>query len=141
MLNEYDILRMIRQAAVEAVTQMDLSEVYYGEVAEADEGEVSKIRIDEKWLIEDDQIIVPHKYKEKTLKDVKIKHHVFADVRALQRLHEIEPPELDEGCEEDEILADITIKDFIKTGDKVVLQREQGGQKFVIEHRSKTEEE
>ena len=141
MRDEYDILRVIKEAAMEAVAQGNPSEVYYGMVTEAEEGEVSHIRLDEKWELNKDQILVPHKYKERKLKKVKLKHHVFADIRALQRLHEIEPPALDEDCAEDEILVDMTIKDFLKVGDKVVLQCEQGGQKFVVENRSEQAEE
>lgn len=133
-----DIAKLIKQMAVEAVQEADPTSVVYGTVTEADPetGKVSAVQIDQQWIVNADQLVIPHSYQKRIIKKVKIKGECIAKLReALAKLEiEWEP---EEECEEDEALVDVTIKDFLKSGDKVAITRQQGGQKFVVTGRTK----
>lgn len=136
-----DFLKAVKKAAKEAVQESDPTTMVYGTVIEADEetGEVALIQIDQQWILDADQLIIPTTYKERTVEKVKIKGNCIAQLHACLTKCEIEY-ELDEGCEEDEALVDVTIKDFLKAGEPVIITRQQGGQKFIVTGRTGTSE-
>ena len=140
MLDAKDIIKIIKQCAIEAVKQADPQETYYGTVIEAEEGVPTLIMSDQQWEIFDDQIVVPQTYKERTLEEVKVKSSVISDLRNVMD-HLGLSYTIDEDCGRDEALCAVTIKDFLKEGDKVILQRQQGGQSFLVTGRTVTEEE
>lgn len=141
MRSENDILKLIKAAAVAAVEENDPQTTVYGTVTEADPetGKIKAIQVDQQWIIDGDQIVLPHEYQDREVKQVKVKGNCIAQLRACLAKCEIEY-ELDEGCTEDEALVDIELKDYIKTGDKVAITRQQGGQKFVIAGRTAVSE-
>lgn len=141
MRSENNLAAIIKQMAKAAVEESDPTSVIYGTIEEADAetGEVASVRIDQQWIADGEQVIVPHSYKERTIEKVKIKGNCLAQLRACLAKLEI-AYELDEGCAEDEALVDVTIKDFLKAGDKVAMVRKQGGQQLVISGRTATSE-
>lgn len=138
--SENDIVKYIQSIAVAAVTAMDPTSVVYGTVTEADEetGEVAALQVDQQFVIDADQLIIPNAYRERTIEKIKIKGACIAKLReALAKLEIDWEPE--EECEEDEALVDVTIKDFLKAGEPVILTRQQGGQKFIVTGRTYTD--
>ncbi len=147
MLNSNDILRTIKQAACQAVEESDPTRLMYGTITGVDEktGRILGVKIDQDLEFDEDQaelmIDTPSEYKERKML---IKHPLFAEIRKL--FEEINTSEKcrevfsgtyelcrDDGCAEDEI--SVTIKDFLKVGDSVIITQAQGGQKFTISGR------
>lgn len=137
MLSENNLARIIKKLAVDAVNEADPASVVYGTVAEVDSetGKVARIDVDQQWQIDGDQIVLPSSYQERTVEKVKVKGSIIALVYAIAEKAEVEF-ERDEGCAEDECLVDVTIKDYLKAGDAVVMTRQQGGQKVVVQGRT-----
>jgi len=130
--DSYDILKVIKQAALEAVRESDPADVHYGTVESADgNGRIGKIKIDQQWEIDGDQAIVPQHYQKHTIKKVKIKGNIIAQIHALLDNAKISY-DLDDGCAKDEALVDVTIADLLQAGDKVIITRQQGGQQFLV---------
>lgn len=140
LLSGNDIIKIIKQAAIEAVQEADPASVVYGTIAEADTetGEVALVKVDQQWEINGGQLVVPRTYKERTIEQIKVKGSCIAQLHAVLDKLEISY-ELDEDCEADEALVDVTIKDFLKEGDAVIITRQQGGQRFVITGRTNNE--
>lgn len=151
MLNGNDILAIIKKAAVEAVNEGDPTRVIYGKITGVDEesGKVLGVQIDEDLEFDEEQTELkfdtPREYQKRT---VKVKHPIIAELRKL--FEEINTStacrevfsgtyELckDEGCEDDELM--VTLKDFLKEGDPIIITQAQGGQKFTISGRLKND--
>lgn len=151
MLNGNDILAIIKKAAVEAVNEGDPTRVIYGKVTGVDEenGKVLGVYIDKELEFDEEQTELkfdtPREYQKRT---VKVKHPIIAELRKL--FEEINTSEAcrkvfsetydlcrDEKCEEDELM--ITVKDFLKEGDPIIITQAQGGQKFTISGRLKND--
>lgn len=151
MLNSNDILAIIKRAAVEAVNEGDPTRVIYGTITGVDEesGRVLGVRIDEDLDFDEEQTELkfdtPREYQKRS---VKVKHPIVAELRKL--FEEINTSaacrkvfsgtyELckDENCEDDELL--VTVKDFLREGDPIIITQAQGGQKFTISGRLKSD--
>lgn len=136
MLSANDLIRIIKEAAVEAVRENDPADVHYGTIEEADPetGKVGTVRIDEQWELDADQVVTPAAYHERTVKKIKVKGDLIGALYYFLKKNgiDVQPPE---GCGEDEALFDVTIKDFLQAGDAVIIMREQGGQRYVINGR------
>ena len=147
MLDAKDILAAVKRAAREAVEESDPTRVMYGEITEADEetGKVLGVKIDQQLEFDEEQTDLkfdtPAEYRERK---VKIRHPMIAELRKLfreinesEKFREVftETYDLceDDGCAEDELI--ISMKDFLKKGDKVIITQAQGGQKFAISGR------
>lgn len=131
MRSENDITKLIQQIALAAVEQADPTSVVYGTVSEAEEGVIGKIKVDQQWEIDGEQCVIPQQFKERTIEKVKVKGSIIELIRDVADKCEV-AYEIDEECERDETLVDVTTKDFLKVDDKVAITRQQGGQKFVI---------
>ena len=136
MLSANDLIRTIKEAAVEAVRENDPADVHYGIIEDADTetGQVNIVRIDDQWTLDTDQIVIPQVYRERTIKKIKIKGNCIAQLHTVLKKNDI-AFELDDGCEDDEAMIDATIKDYLKSGDTVVITKEQGGQRYVVNGR------
>ncbi len=147
MLNGNDILTIIKKAAVEAVNEGDPTRVIYGTITgvEEENGKVLGVHVDDDLDFDEEQIELnfdtPREYQNRK---VKVKHPLIAEVRKL--FEEINTSEAcrevfsgtyelckDDGCEDDEMM--VTVKDYLKEGDPVIITQAQGGQKFTISGR------
>lgn len=147
MLDARDIIAAVKRAAREAVEESDPTRVMYGVITEADKesGKVLGVKIDQQLEFDEEQTDLkfdtPAEYRKRK---IKIKHPIIAELRKLFR--EINESEVcrqvfkeiydlceDEDCEEDELI--VTVKDYLKKGDKVIITQAQGGQKFTISGR------
>lgn len=140
MRSENDIMKIIKAAAISAVRESDPTTMVYGTVQEVDSetGAVAKVCVDQQWEIDGDQLVLPRTYQKRKVEKVKIKGNCIAQLHAALTALDI-AYELDEDCADDEALVDVEIKDFLKTGDAVIITREQGGQRFVITGRTNNE--
>lgn len=124
MLNARDLVRLVKQAALDAVANGKPSGVYFGTV----EG-VSplKIRLEQKMLLGPAQLILARNVTDhKTWITVDPKDHHTTMVQPCS----IPPHKHDfEGKKE------VTIHNALRTGEKVMLIREQGGQRFIVTDR------
>ncbi len=149
MLDSNDILRTIKKAAKEAIEESDPTRVMYGTITEVDKetGKVLGVKIDQDFEFDEEQTELkfdtPREYAKRK---VKVKHPIIAELRKLfKEINESEKCrevftntyELceDADCEDDEIL--VTLKDFLKKGDGIIITQAQGGQKFTISGRLK----
>lgn len=128
-----DFNKAVKQIAMKAFEEADPTSLVYGTVEEADEetGEVAAIRLDQQWVADADQTVIPHTYQERVIEKVKIKGECISKLREVLGKLEIEW-EPEEECESDEALVDVTIKDFLKAGEKVAMIRKQGGQQLIV---------
>lgn len=137
MLSENNLARVIKQLAKDAVEQDDPTSVVYGTVkgVNSETGDVSLVQVDQQWSIDGDQLVLPSSFKEQNLEKVKVKGNIIALVKALLDESKVDY-EWDEGCADDECIVNVTVKDFLKEGDPVIITRQQGGQRFIVTGRT-----
>lgn len=137
MLSENNLAKTIKQLALDAVKQDDPTSIVYGTVkgVDSESGSVSRVQVDQQWSIDGDQLVLPSSFKEQNLKSVKVKGSIIALVKALLDASDIDYT-WDADCADDECIVDVTVKDFLKEGDPVIITRQQGGQKFIVTGRT-----
>lgn len=129
MLNSTDLLKTIKKAAVEAVNASNPASLMYGTVQSVSP---LTIYVDQKLIIPESFIIVPEHLTdyetEITFDDADIKQ--IYTTWNMGETQESSQAKL--SFKQPAVKHKITVYNALKQGDKVLLLRQQGGQKFLV---------
>lgn len=129
MLNSTDLLKTIKKAAVEAVNASNPASLMYGTVQSVSP---LTIYVDQKLILPESFIIVPQHLTdyetEITFDNPDIKQ--IYTTWDMQEREESTKAKI--SFKQPSVKHKITVYNALKTGDKVLLLRQQGGQKFLV---------
>ena len=128
MLNSSDFVKVIKKSAIEAVNNSKPADIFYGTVQSISP---LTIFIDQKLILSEKFLIIPESLTdyetEISFDDPSIKQ-VFT-TWDMEETSESTPSKI---SFKEKIKHKITVYNSLKTGEKVILLRQQGGQKYMI---------
>lgn len=134
MLNSSDFVKVIKKSAIEAVNNSKPADIFYGTVQSISP---LTIFIDQKLILSEKFLIIPESLTdyetEISFDDPSIKQ-VFTTWN-MEETSESTPSKI---SFKEKIKHKITVYNSLKTGEKVILLRQQGGQKYMVLDRAVT---
>ena len=134
MLNSSDFVKVIKKSAIEAVKNSKPTDIFYGTVQSISP---LTIFIDQKLILSEKFLIIPESLTdyetEISFDDSSIKQ-VFT-TWDMEETSESSPSKI---SFKEKIKHKITVYNSLKTGEKVILLRQQGGQKYMVIDRAVT---
>ena len=128
MLNSSDFVKVIKKTAIEAVKNSKPTDIFYGTVQSISP---LTIFIDQKLILSEKFLIIPESLTdyetEISFDDPSVKQ-VFTTWN-MEETSESTPSKI---SFKEKIKHKITVYNSLKTGEKVILLRQQGGQKYMI---------
>lgn len=134
MLNSSDFVKVIKKSAIEAVNNSKPADIFYGTVQSISP---LTIFIDQKLILSEKFLIIPESLTdyetEISFDDPSIKQ-VFTTWN-MEETSESTPSKI---SFKEKIKHKITVYNSLKVGEKVILLRQQGGQKYMVLDRAVT---
>lgn len=134
MLNSSDFVKVIKKTAIEAVKNSKPTDIFYGTVQSISP---LTIFIDQKLILSEKFLIIPESLTdyetEISFDDPSVKQ-VFTTWN-MEETSESTPSKI---SFKEKIKHKITVYNSLKTGEKVILLRQQGGQKYMVLDRAVT---
>ena len=134
MLNSSDFVKVIKKSAIEAVNNSKPADIFYGTVQSISP---LTIFIDQKLILSEKFLIIPESLTdyetEISFDDPSIKQ-VFTTWN-MEETSESTPSKM---SFKEKIKHKITVYNSLKVGEKVILLRQQGGQKYMVLDRAVT---
>ena len=128
MLNSSDFVKVIKKSAIEAVNNSKPADIFYGTVQSISP---LTIFIDQKLILSEKFLIIPESLTdyetEISFDDPSVKQ-VFTTWN-MEETSESTPSKI---SFKEKIKHKITVYNSLKTGEKVILLRQQGGQKYMV---------
>ncbi len=134
MLNSSDFVKVIKKSAIEAVNNSKPADIFYGTVQSISP---LTIFIDQKLILSEKFLIIPESLTdyetEISFDDPSVKQ-VFTTWN-MEETSESTPSKI---SFKEKIKHKITVYNSLKVGEKVILLRQQGGQKYMVLNRAVT---
>ena len=134
MLNSSDFVKVIKKSAIEAVNNSKPADIFYGTVQSISP---LTIFIDQKLILSEKFLIIPESLTdyetEISFDDPSIKQ-IFTNWN-MEETSESTPSKI---SFKEKIKHKITVYNSLKVGEKVILLRQQGGQKYMVLDRAVT---
>ena len=129
MLNSTDLLKTIKKAAVEAVDASNPASLMYGIVQSVSP---LTIYVDQKLIIPESFIIVPQHLTDYET-EITFDNPDIKQIYTTWNMAETQESSQSKlSFKQPAVKHKITVYNALKTGDKVLLLRQQGGQKFLV---------
>ncbi len=128
MLNSSDFVKVIKKSAIEAVNNSKPADIFYGTVQSISP---LTIFIDQKLILSEKFLIIPESltdYETEISFDDSSVKQVFTTWN-MEETSESTPSKI---SFKEKIKHKITVYNSLKTGEKVILLRQQGGQKYMV---------
>ena len=134
MLNSSDFVKVIKKSAIEAVNNSKPADIFYGTVQSISP---LTIFIDQKLILSEKFLIIPESltdYETEISFDDSSVKQVFTTWN-MEETSESTPSKI---SFKEKTKHKITVYNSLKTGEKVILLRQQGGQKYMVLDRAVT---